>query len=58
MIIISTEATKARTPPSMLGGDRKIVVANKRYHLGCLGTEVTIGFAGIKFSGSPRSQGP
>ena len=49
IIIISTEAAKARTPPSILGVDRKIVVANKRYHSGCLGTEVTIGFAGIKF---------
>ena len=28
MIIISTEATKARTPPSLLGIDRRIAYAN------------------------------
>ena len=52
MAKIITERTKATTPPSLLGIERKIAYANKKYHSGWIWTGVTIGLAGIKFSGS------
>jgi len=48
---------KATTPPNLLGIDRRIAYAIKKYHSGWMCTGVTKGLAGIKFSGSPRAQG-
>lgn len=33
---IRIERTRARTPPSLLGIDRKIAYANKKYHSGLM----------------------
>ena len=54
---IATDKTRATTPPSLLGIDRRIAYANKKYHSGWICGGVTIGFAGVKFSGSIRSLG-
>jgi len=51
------EASRATTPPSFLGIDRRIAYANKKYHSGCMCTGVTKEFAGLKFSGSESSEG-
>jgi len=45
----------AITPPSLLGIDRKIAYANRKYHSGWIWTGVLSGLAGLKFSGSPIS---
>lgn len=50
-------ATKAITPPSFLGMDRKMAYANRKYHSGCMCGGVTNGFAGMNFSGSFRAPG-
>lgn len=42
------------TPPNLLGIDRKIAYANRKYHSGWIWIGVTKGFAGIKLSGSPN----
>jgi len=42
------------TPPSLLGIERRIAYANRKYHSGWMWIGVTRGFAGIKFSTSPR----
>lgn len=54
---IAIEATKAITPPSLFGIDRKIAYANKKYHSGWIWTGVTNGLAGMKLSGSPSMYG-
>lgn len=54
---ISTEAAKATTPPSLLGIERRIAYANRKYHSGLICGGVTRGFAGVKFSGSPNRLG-
>lgn len=54
---ISTEAAKARTPPSLFGIERRIAYANRKYHSGLMCGGVTKGFAGVKFSGSPNRFG-
>lgn len=51
------EAAKARTPPSLLGMDRRIAYANRKYHSGLMWGGVARGLAGVKFSGSPRRLG-
>jgi len=51
------DIAKAITPPNLLGIDRKIAYAIKKYHSGWIWTGVTKGLAGIKFSGSPNIQG-
>jgi hypothetical protein len=51
------EATKAIAPPSLLGIDRRIAYANKKYHSGWIWTGVTNGLAGMKFSLSPNKKG-
>ena len=48
---------RARTPPSLLGMDRRIAYANRKYHSGLMCGGVTSGFAGVKLSGSPRRLG-
>lgn len=55
--MMAMDNTIAITPPILLGIDRKIAYANKKYHSGWIWTGVTIGFAGKKFSGSPNSRG-
>ena len=54
---IKTAIAKATTPPNLLGIQRKIAYAYKKYHSGWIWTGVTIGFASEKFSGSPKTQG-
>lgn len=54
---IRIDATKATTPPNLLGIDRKIAYANKKYHSGLIWAGVDIGLAGIKLSGSPKRYG-
>lgn len=57
--LISTriERNNAITPPNLLGIDRKIAYANKKYHSGWMCGGVTRGLAGMKFSGSDRRYG-
>lgn len=54
---ISTEAARASTPPSLLGIERRIAYANRKYHSGLIWGGVTSGLAGVKFSGSPKRLG-
>ena len=51
------ENRRARTPPSLLGIDRRMAYANRKYHSGLMWGGVTRGFAGVKLSGSPRRFG-
>lgn len=51
------EKRRASTPPSLLGIDRRIAYANRKYHSGLMWGGVTSGLAGIKLSGSPRRFG-
>lgn len=51
------EASRASTPPSLLGMERRIAYANRKYHSGLMWAGVTNGFAGVKLSGSPRRLG-
>lgn len=53
----STEAARARTPPSLLGIERRMAYANRKYHSGLIWGGVTRGLAGVKFSGSPSRLG-
>lgn len=55
MAMIATDRTKAITPPNLLGMDRRIAYANRKYHSGLICSGVTRGLAGIKLSGSPRT---
>lgn len=57
MEIIRIESTNATTPPNLLGIDRRIAYANKKYHSGWIWIGVFKGFAGLKFSGSPIEKG-
>lgn len=54
---IRTEAAKASTPPNLLGMERRMAYANRKYHSGLIWGGVARGFAGVKFSGSPRRLG-
>jgi hypothetical protein len=54
---IRIDNSRAITPPSLLGMERKIAYANKKYHSGWICTGVTRGFAGVKLSGSIRIKG-
>ena len=51
------EASSAKTPPSLLGIDRRMAYANRKYHSGLMCGGVTRGFAGVKLSGSPKRLG-
>jgi hypothetical protein len=51
------DIASAITPPSLLGIDRRIAYANRKYHSGWICTGVTRGFTGVKLSGSPRMYG-
>lgn len=48
------EASKASTPPSLFGIDRRMAYANRKYHSGLMWVGVTKGLAGVKLSGSPK----
>lgn len=50
-------AMRAITPPNLLGIDRRMAYANKKYHSGCMCGGVTNGFAGMNFSGSFSAPG-
>ena len=52
--MIRMEKRRATTPPSLLGIDRRIAYAKRKYHSGWMWTGVTRGLAGMKFSGSPN----
>jgi len=49
---ISSAANRARTPPNLLGIDRKIAYTHRKYHSGLIWIGVTNGLANKKFSGS------
>lgn len=51
------EARRARTPPSLLGMDRRMAYAKRKYHSGLMWGGVIKGLAGVKLSGSPRRLG-
>jgi len=51
------ENRRARTPPNLLGIERRMAYANRKYHSGLICGGVTSGFAGVKLSGSPRRLG-
>lgn len=51
------EANSATTPPSLLGMDRRMAYAKRKYHSGLMWGGVTRGSAGVKLSGSPRRFG-
>lgn len=57
MNIIRMAANIAMTPPSLLGIDRRIAYAQRKYHSGMMCSGVTRGLAWIKFSGSVRRFG-
>lgn len=54
---ISNDPNNPRTPPNLLGIDRRIAYAKRKYHSGTICGGVIIGLAGIKLSGSPRALG-
>jgi hypothetical protein len=54
---IAMDIARAITPPSLLGIDRRIAYAKRKYHSGWMWTGVTIGLAGVKLSGSLRRYG-
>lgn len=47
MARIRIDNTRAKTPPSLLGIDRKIAYANKKYHSGLIWGGVFRGLAGV-----------
>lgn len=49
---IRRAAKRARTPPSLLGIDRRIAYTHRKYHSGLMWIGVTSGLANRKFSGS------
>lgn len=51
------ENSRASTPPSLFGIERRIAYANKKYHSGLMCGGVTRGLAGVKLSGSPSRFG-
>lgn len=54
---IIIDIIKAITPPILLGIDRRMAYANRKYHSGWIWGGVTMGFASIKLSESDRSCG-
>jgi len=51
------DIASAITPPNLDGIDRRITYANRKYHSGWMCTGATSGFAGEKFSTSPKMLG-
>ena len=54
---IRIESARAITPPSFDGMDRRITYAKRKYHSGWMWGGAIRGFAGLKFSTSPRMYG-
>ena len=54
---MAMDRTNASTPPNLLGIDRRIAYAIKKYHSDWIWTGVTKGLAGMKFSGSLKVKG-
>jgi hypothetical protein len=54
---IAIDITNAITPPNLLGIDRRIAYANRKYHSGWMWIGVTNGLAGMKLSGSLNMYG-
>jgi hypothetical protein len=54
---IAIDMTRAITPPSLFGTDRRIAYANRKYRSGWICTGVTRGCAGVKLSGSLKMFG-
>jgi len=54
---IAIDIARAITPPSLLGIERRIAYANRKYYSGWMWTGVSRGFAGVKLSGSLRMYG-
>ena len=54
---IAIDITRAITPPTLFGIDRRIAYENRKYHSGWMCTGVTSGLAGLKLSGSLRMCG-
>lgn len=54
---IRIEASSANTPPSLLGMERRMAYANRKYHSGLMCGGVLSGLAGEKLSGSPSMSG-
>jgi len=48
------ERSMAITPPSLRGTERKMQYANRKYHSGTMCGGVTIGLAGMRFTGSRK----
>lgn len=44
---IRIDITKASTPPSLLGIERRMAYANRKYHSGLMCGGVLMGFAGV-----------
>lgn len=55
--IIATEQIRANTPPILLGMERKMAYANRKYHSGWMCGGDFRGSAWLKFSGSPNMFG-
>lgn len=51
---MAIDRAKQITPPNLLGMERRIAYANKKYHSGWMWIGVISGFAGIKLSTSPK----
>ena len=49
---IKIDINRAITPPSLLGMDRRMAYAKRKYHSGWIWIGVIIGLAGVKLSGS------
>lgn len=54
---IRIAANIAITPPSLLGIERRMVYAHRKYHSGLIWRGVERGLAGMKFSGSVKMYG-
>lgn len=52
-----TAIRRATTPPNLLGIDRRMAYAQRKYHSGLMWIGVTSGLAGMKFSGSVKREG-
>ena len=51
---IRREPKRPRTPPNLLGIERRMAYAKRKYHSGTMWGGVTRGLAAIKLSGSPK----
>jgi len=54
---IRIDESNAITPPNLLGIDRRMAYANRKYHSGWMCVDVTNGLASMKLSGSLNKNG-